>query len=139
VGQAKLAKWVNFKLALTHKAIEKRNPSLVRRKGKQLASRGASTADCCLNPKLARLMISLIHRCRQQQEAFVIAISSIKGFDMTMMLTTRSQMCRPPERDKNDQRPAIEMTSITQLTAFNTPPATFRIRSRGFHPHAVGV
>lgn len=45
------------------KAMEKRNPSLERRKGKQLVSRGASIADCCLSPKFARLMISLIHRC----------------------------------------------------------------------------
>lgn len=58
---------------------------------------------------------------------------------MTMMLTTGSQMCRPPEGDKNDQQPAIEMTSVTQLTTLNTPPATFGILKRGFHSHAVGV
>src|SRR5947209_575019 len=45
----------------------------------------------------------------------------------------------PPERQKDDQQPPVEMTHIAQLTTFKAPATALGILKGGFHPHAQPI
>ena len=75
----------------------------------------------------------------QAQKTFIIAISPIKLFGMTVVFTTGSKMRGPPKREKDNEQPTIEMTGITELAALNAKSPTFRVLEGGFYSHAKSV
>lgn len=75
----------------------------------------------------------------QTENAFIATINSIIPISFAVMHARGSQMCKPPQEQKEHQQQTIHAIQGTNMAGFPIPPTALAILKRGFYPEAEPI